>query len=334
MRNRRLQAGAKRGTGALAIAALLTAFTSPFELINAQGINTTGINATGINAQGIHADGINKQGINAQGINTQGINKQGINAQGINTQGINTQGINPTGISGQGIQNGGNQSGGGDSSTPPAKSPSTPEPRKPAPPKPGPTQPEPPKPVPPKPQQPDPEPPKPEPKKPDTETPPKKEEKIPAHRSKEAYQKVLDMPKFDVTKSYLPDKYTYCNIFTRDVMKEMGADMPQKLANDLYGWFQTAQAKKQGWREVTAEEAQRLANQGMPTVASWKNTKGYHGHIAPVIPYAKGEKFNPNDVAGSVVVKNAGAKNYNYTTLSQSFGKSRVPEIKFFVYEK
>ncbi|USG65670.1 hypothetical protein NDK47_26830 [Brevibacillus ruminantium] len=363
MRNQYFQVGGKKGAGVFAILVLLTAFTSPFELTSAQGINTTGINADGINSQGIHSEGIKTQGINGQGIdskgiqsqgihsegvtpqgiNQEGINRQEINPQGINSQGINPKGINPqgtqsTGITGQGIQNNGIQTGGNGPSVTPGKSPSTPEPKKPEPSQPVPPKPEPKKPEPPKTEQPkpelkNPEPKKPEPPKSETPTPPKKDDKKSTNRTKENYQKVLDMEKFDVSKHYLPDQYTYCNIFSRHVMKEMGAYLPEKLANDLYGWLQGKEAKNKGWREVTAEEAQRLANEGFPTIASWKNNNGYHGHIAPVIPYAKGETFNPKDVAASVVVKNAGASNYNYTTLEQAFGRKRVPEIKFFVNE-
>ena|GEM_PF-1672014 len=296
--------------------------------IQTGSIQTGNIQTGSIQTGNIQTGGIQTGDIRNGGIQTGGIQTGGIQTGGIQTGNVHTGGIQAGGIQTGSIKNGTISSGNGGSgnnSNPSNSSGSGNGTSNQTPSKPSPTNPS-------------------TPSNPSTNnkpggnsnTPPKKEDtpvSVPKNRSKENYLEVLNKDKFDVTKNYLPDKYTYCNIFTRNVMKEMGANIPQMLANDMYDWLQGAQAKKQGWREVSAEEAQRLANAGMPTVASWQNTSGPHGHIAPVVPYQKGETFNSKDIASSVVVKNAGGKNYNYTTLNYAFGRKKVPQIKFFVYE-
>src|SRR5580693_1034987 len=73
------------------------------------------------------------------------------------------------------------------------------------------------------------------------------------------------------TEKYAPkDGKTYCNVFASLATTELGSKIPQKLANLQQEWL-LKEGKDAGWQEVSAEEAQKLANQGRIVVASWKN---------------------------------------------------------------
>jgi hypothetical protein len=147
---------------------------------------------------------------------------------------------------------------------------------------------------------------------------------------------VLDSDKLDVqNKKYLPrNGSTYCNVYTQDVMEAMGAHIPENMrANDINNWLGSSKGEKEGWREVTAYEAQMAANAGKPTVTSWYNPNGGSGHVAVVRPYENGEKFNTNDPYRSVVVSNVGASNFEYKTLNYAFGKDKWDDIKFYVHD-
>jgi hypothetical protein len=126
---------------------------------------------------------------------------------------------------------------------------------------------------------------------------------------------------------YVPHNgLTYCNSFAAAVCARMGCPIPNKLANDLHEWFSSHLAQALGWESSTAEEAQRLADQGAQAVASWRNQgvdehgAPRHGHIAIVMP-SLGEP--------GIWVAAAGANNATRTLLERQFGK-RVPD--FFVH--
>ncbi len=93
---------------------------------------------------------------------------------------------------------------------------------------------------------------------------------------------------------------TYCNIFVWDVTRAMGAEVPHWVddagnpvgfnkghemnANATNRWLNKHGARF-GWRKVTLEQGQALANQGKPVVASWRNPKPKGiGHIAMIRP--------------------------------------------------
>lgn len=94
---------------------------------------------------------------------------------------------------------------------------------------------------------------------------------------------------------------TYCNIFAWDVMSAMGVQLPHWVngsgqpsrqgapgayelnANGVYDWLNRS-GSQHGWRQVSAEEAQRLANQGHPAVVTYHSRSSAPGHIAVVRP--------------------------------------------------
>jgi predicted chitinase len=160
----------------------------------------------------------------------------------------------------------------------------------------------------------------------------------PSARGAEAYNAVIDQFSVDNNPRYAQrDGNTYCNIFAWDVTKAMGAEIPHWVdgagnptgvgqgreldANGGHRWLEQHGAKH-GWREVSAQEAQALANQGHPTVASWNNPGGI-GHIAVVRP---GE-----DTGRGPAIAQAGARNFNDGHVKDSFGNAPV---KYFVNDR
>lgn len=153
----------------------------------------------------------------------------------------------------------------------------------------------------------------------------------PRNPSADTYNRVIDQFDVETNPRYAQNHQgkgeTYCNIFAWDVTRAMGAEIPhyvqsvesgipsagtdgQELdANATNDWLNQHGADY-GWREVSAEEAQALANQGYPTVASWKNP-GDIGHIAVVRP---GELTD----AGPEIAQ-AGGVNRNDTHVQDTF---------------
>jgi hypothetical protein len=110
-------------------------------------------------------------------------------------------------------------------------------------------------------------------------------------------------------KGYEYAAVTYCNILAWDISTALQVPLPRfapqlnpytekvevskTTANWLYQWltgegaeehgWQAGAGEKAGWSEVTAEEAQELANSGQPVVGVAYNPAG-RGHIAFVMP--------------------------------------------------
>jgi len=160
----------------------------------------------------------------------------------------------------------------------------------------------------------------------------------PSDRNAATYADVIDQFAVGNNPRYQPrDGNTYCNIFAWDATKAMGAEIPHWVdgagnptgvgqgreldANGVNRWLNN-QGPSQGWRQVSAEEAQQLANQGHPAVASWNNPGGI-GHIAVVRP---GE-INGNGPA----IAQAGARNFNEGHVRDSFGNANV---QYFVNDR
>jgi len=160
----------------------------------------------------------------------------------------------------------------------------------------------------------------------------------PSARSADAYNSVIDQFSVGNNPRYTPrDGNTYCNIFAWDVTKAMGAEIPHWVdgagnptgvgqgreldANGGHRWLEQ-HGPAHGWREVSAQEAQAMANQGHPTVASWNNPGGI-GHIAVVRP---GE-----DNGRGPAIAQAGARNFNDGHVKDSFGNAPV---KYFVNDR
>ncbi len=127
---------------------------------------------------------------------------------------------------------------------------------------------------------------------------------------------------------------TFCNRFVHDATKKLGAPIPLSVrepsgqvkwlkANDMHGWLSNS---SNGWRGVSAAEAQRLANEGRPVVAAWQNPnpKG-HGHIAMVRPGAYSTHDGPR-------ITHAGAAPANDTTVARGFGRSRMGAVRYFYH--
>jgi hypothetical protein len=143
----------------------------------------------------------------------------------------------------------------------------------------------------------------------------------------------------------LPTSITYCHTFVWDVTRAMEAEIPYWLdmdgqPNELelteHGWelwlpayWLSARGMNQwlneagpqfGWREVSAEKAQELANLGHPTVASVNEPQGF-GHIGIVRP---GEMINGPALA------QAGTKNANHAHVYDFFPRENT---QFFAHE-
>jgi hypothetical protein len=110
---------------------------------------------------------------------------------------------------------------------------------------------------------------------------------------------------------------TYCNFFVQDVTRAMGAPLPQLLANDTSNWLNDrTKGGAQGWLRLTANEAQRMANSGHPTVAIWSNPGG-HGHVAIVRPGSTG------DPRGDAEAQ-AGTRTLNATHITRGFNNQNM----------
>ncbi|MBL8954131.1 MAG: hypothetical protein JNK82_25365 [Myxococcaceae bacterium] len=138
-----------------------------------------------------------------------------------------------------------------------------------------------------------------------------------ADRSAEEYDAVIDQFAVETNPRYAQrNGNTYCNIFASDVTRAMGAEIPHWVdasgkpvgqgmgteldANATNAWL-NQHGSEYGWRQVSAEEAQAMANEGHPVVASWANWGGI-GHIGVV---------RPGDMQNGPALAQAGAQNVN-----------------------
>ncbi|MCB9638585.1 MAG: chitosanase [Myxococcales bacterium] len=155
----------------------------------------------------------------------------------------------------------------------------------------------------------------------------------PGERSANAYSHVIDQFNVESNRRYQKGHQgqgeTYCNIFAWDVTKAMGAEIPHWVdgngnptgvgqgrelnANAGHDWL-VNHGPNHGWRQVSAEEAQRAANEGHPAVASWKNPGGI-GHIGVVRP---GEMTNRGPASAQ-----AGGRNFESGHIADGFGRAQ-----------
>lgn len=159
-------------------------------------------------------------------------------------------------------------------------------------------------------------------------------------------EKTIDQFKPSVNPRYVPrDGKTFCNVFVTDVCLATGAATPQPpyslTANQHVDWLGSAPAKKQGWKEVSAEEAQKQANSGKTVVAGWKNPKANEsGHVAIVRPGTCDPVNGPTiaNVGGDPgsATKPPTPNNFEKGPLTKGFSASsgaKPSEVKYFVYE-
>jgi peptidoglycan hydrolase-like protein with peptidoglycan-binding domain len=159
----------------------------------------------------------------------------------------------------------------------------------------------------------------------------------PSRRNRSTYDNVINQFAVGNNGRYTPRdssgdgiRDTFCNIFVWDVTRAMGAEIPHWVdsngnranvgqgrelsANGTVDWLRS-HGNRHGWKKVSAEEAQRLANQGHPAVAVWKNTGGI-GHVAVVRP---GEVTSRGPA-----IAQAGSQNFNKGHVKDSFGNAPV----------
>lgn len=166
------------------------------------------------------------------------------------------------------------------------------------------------------------------------------------NRSAELYRAVVDQFNVENNARYQPrDGNTYCNIFQWDVTKAMGAEIPHHTnantgapttqddpdvrymnANRISDWLNSL-GEKYGWYEVSAEQAQRLANQGHPAVTIWKNNSGGHGHCQVVVPSEDGTY----DPVKGVAIAQAGRRLFNNAYITNVYSAS-LPEVQYFAH--
>jgi LysM repeat protein len=156
----------------------------------------------------------------------------------------------------------------------------------------------------------------------------------PGERSRARYDQVLNQFGVGSNPRYRPRSgNTYCNIFSWDATRAMGAEIPHWVdqngnaarvgaagawemgANDTNRWLNN-QGADNGWRQVNASEAQAHANTGGPSVVSWQNP-GAIGHIGMIRP---GE-----DSGRGPALAQAGRTNFNNRNVADGFGR-RQPE--------
>jgi hypothetical protein len=136
-----------------------------------------------------------------------------------------------------------------------------------------------------------------------------------------------------------PGSHTHCSAFVAAFCLRHDIPMlfppPQHLlANRQQDWL-LDEGRTEGWRQVGAQEAQRLANRGVVVVASFKNDDphfhGGHGHIALIRPSTKSAaqvaKEGPQ-------ITQAGGRNYNSAPLNNVFAQKAIDphEVLFFAY--
>jgi peptidoglycan hydrolase-like protein with peptidoglycan-binding domain len=161
-----------------------------------------------------------------------------------------------------------------------------------------------------------------------------------AHRSRGAYDAALNQ--FAVEKNPRYEKKpgaTYCNIFVWDATRAMGAEIPHWVSKDgaptrgyekggkelnadgMREWL-ADHGKENGWKTVTAAEAQNMANQGHPVVAE------IPGHVGMVRPGELDSKWGP-------ALAQAGKHNFNNTHMAYGFGNDKVKNdaITYWAHE-
>jgi LysM repeat protein len=164
----------------------------------------------------------------------------------------------------------------------------------------------------------------------------------PGNRQRSIYDQVLNQFAVGHNPRYIrTGGMTFCNIFTWDATRAMGAQIPHWIdasgeikqpfspnasevnANGTQRWLERF-GEAHGWNETDAAGAQEAANQGRPAVAVRRNpVAGRHGHIAMVRPGV----INGRGPATA----QAGSSNFNLGHLKDGFDS--LPNIKFFKHE-
>jgi len=169
------------------------------------------------------------------------------------------------------------------------------------------------------------------------------------NRSAALYRAVIDQFSVETNPRYAVNKRgkndTYCNIFMWDVTRAMGAEIPHYVnpdtlepmyypnvkgarelnANGIYDWLGKV-GGQYGWVQVTAEQAQNLANQGKPVVTAMRNNSG-HGHVQVVCP----SKDGVYDPERGVTIAQAGRNLYNYAPITRVY-RASLPRVVYYAH--
>ena len=172
----------------------------------------------------------------------------------------------------------------------------------------------------------------------------------PSNRSAALYTSVIAQFSVETNPRYAVNKKghgdTYCNIFMWDVTSAMGAEIPHYIdpntgapmtypdvkggrelsANGIYNWLFN-HGSQYGWYQVSAEEAQALANRGQPVVTALKNNSG-HGHVQVVCPSEDGTY----DPARGVTIAQAGRRLTSYKPITSIYNAS-LPKVVYFAHK-
>ena len=167
------------------------------------------------------------------------------------------------------------------------------------------------------------------------------------NRSAQLYRAVIDQFDVENNPKYQPrNGGTFCNLYQQDVTEAMGAAIPHCVntktgapttkddpdmmymnANRTSNWL-NEYGEQYGWYEVSAEQAQALANQGHPAVTIWKNNSGGHGHCQIVSPSQSGG-FDPQR---GVAISQAGRRLMNYSYITNVYSAT-LPEVQYFAHK-
>jgi hypothetical protein len=166
-------------------------------------------------------------------------------------------------------------------------------------------------------------------------------------RSAGNLRRVLDQFGVETSARYTPYRggNTYCNIYVWDATSALGCEVPHYVdsvtgeprsypnvtgayeldANGVHDWL-VGRGAEYGWREVSASEAQALANEGYPVVGARKKSGGI-GHVGMVCPSKE-----PYDPSRGPSMTQAGSQNSNYIYQSDVYGASSMGQVRYFVH--
>jgi hypothetical protein len=166
---------------------------------------------------------------------------------------------------------------------------------------------------------------------------------LPGQRSSGSYNQIISQFSVASNPRYTPrdvtgdgKNETFCNVFAMDVMNAMGAYLPDKLCDGLLNWLKATavtcntktgkavtggEGNYQGWREITALEAQTRANNGSPTIAITSD------HIACISPN------QPGDIEGVVYVSQAGSSRFDHKPITSSWRAEALSKVRYFTHD-
>lgn len=117
---------------------------------------------------------------------------------------------------------------------------------------------------------------------------------------------------------------TWCNLFTSNVTKRLGVEIPFKLVNQQAKWIRSEGSKV--WHWCDAVEAFERANKGYPTIPIWEGPEDSHGHIAVCVPSYVLGVGKENQIA----IAQSGRTNFPRGRLAQGFDS--LP-VRFYTAE-